>query len=151
MRRRCSPECSPSLVSCIFWAGPGKWQRNGLRVHSTGRVAVASVAGVLREIGGLGPAAWVLQRGGGAEGLAGLQDGEPGALEPGPADGAGLWVGLASFNSSDRFLANKVISAGSSHPHSAAKIQKSTEKLATDPDPCFNENSRFMASCPLTG
>ena len=25
------------------------------------------------------------------------------------------------------------------------------EKLATDPDPCLNENSRFMASCPLTG
>ena len=33
--------------------------------------------------------------GGGAESLAGLQDGEPGALEPGPAEGAGLRVRLA--------------------------------------------------------
>jgi len=30
--------------------------------HSIGRVAVAFVAGVLREIGGLSPAAWDLQR-----------------------------------------------------------------------------------------
>ena len=36
---------------------PGKWQRNGPQVHSIGRALVASVAGVLREIGELDPAA----------------------------------------------------------------------------------------------
>ena len=43
-------------------ARPGRWQRNDLRVRSIGRALVASVAGVPREIGGLDPAAWVLQR-----------------------------------------------------------------------------------------
>ena len=43
-------------------AGPGRRQRDGPRVHSLGRVLVAFVAGELREIGELDPAAWVLLR-----------------------------------------------------------------------------------------